>query len=490
MSQVNLRRISIFCTLAIASFAFGDLQNEVRKIVSRTDLHKGNAGIYIIDTSTGEAIVDIDANDGMIPASNQKLLTSGAALHILGSDFAYRTQLFYHEDDLILVGDGDPTFGDMELAGLTDWGTERQMLAEEIKPWVKAVFDTGVKEIETLWVDDRIFDQNFIHPSWPSDQINNWYCAQVSGLNYHLNVFHFFPYPNKGTTASLGSYTPVMPWVTINNRTSSKTGKGNNSSFWVARSPNSNKITTRGNVKSKHTVPVKVAFHDPAIVLGETLAATLRLNGISVGEVKRVPETNQASTEYLGSGAELLFLRETPIAHVLKRSNRDSHNLYAESLLKRLSASATGRSGTFDEGAKAVANIVAQRLGSVQRGLSPSDGSGMSRKNSVSPKTLTRWLASFQLSEPVGKAFLESLATPGNGTLRTRFKKVPLEGATVHAKSGYILGVSSLSGYIVFDNGREPIVFSIIVNNVKGSIKNAKAMQEQIIAITIQTLLN
>ena len=483
MSQVNLRRFAILWIFAIVSPSFGDLQSDVIAIVAATDLHKGNAGICIIDTGTNSILVDINATKGMIPASNQKLLTTGAALHVLGSEFSFQTRLLRNCDDLILVGDGDPTFGDMELAGLKDWNNERRMLALELKPWVEAVKKSGIKEVKTLWVDGRIFDQNFVHPTWPSDQINNWYCAQVSGLNYHLNVFHFFPSPNRGSVASLGQYTPIMPWVSITNRTTSKTSKKDNPSFWVARSPNSNKITARGNVKSKHTVPVRVAFHDPAMVLGETLAATLRLHNIKVRTVAHVSSADPQST------GELLFLRETPLALALARSNQDSHNLYAESILKRLAASVTQRSGTFDEGSEAVRSVVEQRIGALQTGLVPADGSGMSRDNRVSPKTLARWLATFQLDEPTGKTLVHSLATPGIGTLDNRFTKVNLDGATVYAKSGYIRGVCALSGYIVFDRDKAPVVFSILVNDVKGTVRNAKTMQEKIIAHTIQSVM-
>ena len=476
-------RFTFLLTLALSTTLFADLQSDVSRIVAKTELFNGRAGVCVIDTATNTTLVELQARDGMIPASNQKILTSCAALHILGPEFKFQTRLLRSGDDLILVGDGDPTFGDMELSGITDWSTEREQLAEEIAPWADAVKSGGLLHVQTLWVDDRIFDRNFIHPSWPSDQINNWYCAQVSGLNYHVNVFHFFPSPIRGGNASLGKYTPAMPWLSIKNRTTSKTSKKDKSSFWVARSPNSNNITARGNVNAKHTVPVKVAFHDPAVVLGETLAVALRARGIAVDSVKRVSEEAPPST------GELIFLRETPIQYALLRSNRDSHNLYAESLLKRLSAEATTRSGTFDEGADNVTKVIAERLGSSQRGLSPSDGSGMSRQNSVSPRTIARLLGSFSIDTPEGKSLLYSLATPGNGTLKSRFKSFEYEGATVYAKSGYIREVSALSGFVVFDDKRAPLVFSIIANGVKGTVHHAKKMQEQIVALITEHTL-
>jgi D-alanyl-D-alanine carboxypeptidase/D-alanyl-D-alanine-endopeptidase (penicillin-binding protein 4) len=118
-----------------------------------------------------------------------------------------------------------------------------------------------------------------------------------------------------------------------------------------------------------------------------------------------------------------------------------------------------------------------------------SDGSGMSRENKISSNIMARWLASFDINDAAGEALLNSLATPGNGTLDNRFEHFDLGEANVHAKSGYLRGVCSLSGYITFGN-RDPIVFSIIVNGVKGTVKGAKAMQEAIVAAAVNKYQN
>ena len=481
---VTLLRYALILTLAFSRFATGDLQRQVQNIVAAADLNKGTASVCIIDSATNSAIVEINAHKSMIPASNQKLFTTGAALHVLGPRFSFKTRLLRVGNNLIVVGDGDPTLGDTELGGINDWSKERAMLHSELQPWVGAVRKTGIKTIDTLFIDDRIFDQNFIHPSWPTNQINNWYCAQIAGINYHLNVVHFFPSPNPGTCASLGMVTPEMPWMTIGNKTTSKTGKKDSSSFWVSRPPNSNTLTARGNVNATHSNPVKVTFHDPPLLFGNALASALRANGISVKTIQRVTPNSPMS-----QGKEL-YVRTTPISDALLRSNRDSHNLYAEALLKRLAASATQRSGTFDEGATIIEAAISQRLGDRQSGLSIADGSGMSRDNFTSTRTLAKWLATFKLDEPTGSSLVSSLATPGNGTLESRFKGISLDGATVHAKSGYLRGVCSLSGYIVFDSGKSPIIFSIIVNDIKGTVKGAKKMQEQIVAELIRSEKN
>jgi serine-type D-Ala-D-Ala carboxypeptidase/endopeptidase (penicillin-binding protein 4) len=481
---VHAARIAIFLFFLVFQVAAGDLQTTVNSIVSSAKIGGGTASVCIIDTETDKLLVEIRSSTSMIPASNQKLLTSGAALHILGPSFQFETKVLWDEGSktLTIIGDGDPTIGDPSLLGVTDWKTENQALENELVPWVSAIQNAGIKSINSIKVDDRIFDHSFVHPSWPADQINSWYCAQVSGLNYHLNVVHFLPSP-RTKTASLGEIAPKMPWITFGNKTTSKRGKNNSSSFWVARLPNSNKMTARGNVKGKHTEPVKIAFHNPAAVFGEVLARELRSNNIQVATVKQVAQNAPQNK------GVLIFTNQTPLSVALKRSNTDSHNLYAESLLKRIAAASTNSSGTFDDGGKAVAKSVSQRLAINPASLTPTDGSGMSRKNKVSTKILARWLASFDPDDPAGKKLLDSLATPGTGTLKNRFKNTNIEGSTVHAKSGYLLGICSLSGYVTFDT-RPPLVFSIIVNNVKGTVKGAKTMQERIVFAAIKDLMS
>ncbi len=462
--------------IACSSQALADLQSDVEKIVRNASLNKGTASVYIVDTESDRPLASVNSSSQMIPASNQKLLTTGAALHVLGPDFHFETRLVKDGENIHIIGDGDPTFGDQELRPELASMSERAFLNREIDEWVTAIKNAGVKDIDTLYVNDSIFDQNFIHPTWPANQINNWYCAQVAGINYHLNVIHFYPTPRKGTTANLGTYSPSFDWLAINNRTTSRTGKSDKSSFWVARLPNTNEMTARGNVRATHKEPVKVAFHDPPMVFGKSLASRLRHAGVRVNAVERTGKTPEGN---------VIFTKRTPLSQALQRANIDSHNMYAEALLKRIAA-ATGTQGSFEDGSDIVSRAITQRVGET-RGVRVADGSGMSRDNKISTHTLCHWLASFDIEEPAGQMLLESLATPGKGTLRNRFVSFDIDGAQVHAKSGYLNGVSTLSGYITFDD-RSPVAFSIFVNGVKGTVKGAKNMHEALVLATIHSL--
>ncbi len=467
-------RCLLFLALA-TSVALGDLQATVRDLVAVADLGGGSAAVCIVDVASGRTLAAVDSERGLIPASNAKLLTSGAAIHVLGPDFAFSTRLLRDGDRLVVVGDGDPSLGDPFALGVDDWTRENEALDALLDAWVLAVASARFDDVAELIVDDRIFDRNFIHPSWPADQVTNWYCAQVAGLNFHCNVLHFLPSPGRAGRADLGPVAPHMPFLDIANRTTTRRGKGDRSTFWVARPPGTNDLTARGNVRGIHREPVKVALHDPPLLFGALLAHRLAAAGISVGEVRVAAASDPAFT------GTLLHEHRTPLAAVLRRCNRDSYNLHAEALLKRIAAALHGGNGSFEEGGAIVERVVAQRTGASHSSLRAADGSGMSRRNRVSPRTLVTWLATFRLDERAGAALWDSLAQAGeSGTLASRFASVDLGDAQVRAKSGYLRGTSALSGYI--RSGEQLLAFSVIVNDVTGTVRGAKRLQERIVA--------
>jgi D-alanyl-D-alanine carboxypeptidase/D-alanyl-D-alanine-endopeptidase (penicillin-binding protein 4) len=103
---------------------------------------------------------------------------------------------------------------------------------------------------------------------------------------------------------------------------------------------------------------------------------------------------------------------------------------------------------------------------------------------------LVEWLGYLhQADEDVFHAFRDSLALGGQtGTLRNRFGKYAVK-SEVRAKSGYMRGVCTLSGYLIGPNGRT-IAFSILVNDIPDGVetRQAKELQERILQVFDQQL--
>lgn len=460
----------------------GDLALEVRRLIEATALRRAKFAVSIRDAG-GREIVSIQGDEPMLPASNMKLVTTGVALRTLGPDFSFRTRLLHDRDRLTVVGDGDPAFGDPELLATlvsTDaQGREVRGLTVEslLARWVDAVVAAGIRRVGELVVDDRIFEREFVHPMWPRDQLNERYCAEVAGLNFHLNRLHLFPRPVPGGQPDLSRVEPAVPFLQIRNRATSKSGRNDSNSLWISRSPGRNDLTLNGNLKEPQVAPIPAVVHDMPSLFGEILANRLRRAGVEVERV-RLAETSEAPPR----GTPIGPVFRTPIASVIERANTDSDNLHAESLLKRSAAHATGAPGSWGSGAELFQATLISTLGRDGEPFVVSDGSGLSRGNRVTARGLSRWIETFVRDSSMRDAFMESLAVGGqSGTVRRRFRDLDPAKAMVRCKTGYIAGVSTLSG--VVQAGGQEWTFSILGNDLTeaNAVGKARQLQEQIV---------
>jgi D-alanyl-D-alanine carboxypeptidase/D-alanyl-D-alanine-endopeptidase (penicillin-binding protein 4) len=474
--------VAAAAALAVAAVATAGLPDEVAVLVRRSDLSAAEIAVSIRDADTRTTLVSLNDGRAMIPASNLKLLTTGAALHVLGPDFDFRTRLYLDGDRLVIAGDGDPGFGDPDLLELIELGGETGIdVGTFVNLWVSAVTAEGLTGLSEVVVDDRVFDRTFVHPTWPADQLNRRYCAEVAGFNFHGNVLHFYPRPGTGSRPDLELFRPYVPWLLINNRATTRTGVHDRNDVWIARKRGSNALTFHGNVKYPYRTEVPVTVHDMPLFFARLLAERLREAGVEVGTYRAAGAADPEP-----AGRVIGPVIRTHISNAVTRCNTDSQNLYAEALLKRIGHAVTNEPGSWVNGTAVVRHVAHERLDDPNLAVTlvVRDGSGLSRENRIAAGTMTAWLSTFHGDERIGDMFISSLARAGEtGTLARRFADVDLHGTVVHAKSGYINYVSCLSGYVTAPDGRRRC-FSILVNDLHepGSVRRAKRLQERILS--------
>lgn len=477
---------------AAAELSAAPLDGALEQLLRGRDLRSTRYSICVIDADTGEVLGEVNPDEPMIPASNMKLLTTASALDVLGKDFVFRTELGVVDAPagggraaLVLRGDGDPALGDPVL--LKEAGLNAEDLLGQ---WVQAVKQTGTSSFDLLIVDDRVFDQQMVHPGWPQAQLNQHYCAQVAGLNFNDNCLHVLPSPASrvGAGPSISLY-PESPFLQVFNNAT--TGSANE--FWVDRKAGTNEMTMRGRVKSTFYTPVRVTLHDPPIYLGQLLQDRLGRAGIRVDRVVRQSAGEQAPV------ARPIHRVETLMPAVLRRTNKDSVNLFAEAMTKRMGYALTGSPGGWENGAAAMRHALSRRLGTLASGVVIADGSGLSRDNEVSARILAELLKSMHQDAELGPVFLNSLSyngkagdesEQGDGTLDGRFKQLP-PGHWVYGKSGYIRSVSTLSGYLIVTDPNAPaqpkrtIAFSFLFNGFTPPLSNRsmKTVQDQLVEL-------
>ena len=233
-----------------------------------------------------------------------------------------------------------------------------------------------------------------------------------------------------------------------------------------------------GNLGSDYSAPVDAitwgenelpgdrAVAEPAMYAGSVLRDALELRGIAVMNVR-------VNTQPRDWGTPIATLSSPFIGDLLRTVLKNSHNLYAEMLLKR--AGGGTYAGAFER----------ERLTLTSDAHVPAntfrfaDGSGLAPDNLVEPRAtiaLLRWM-----NDPSRRAFWWStLATPNqDGTLHHRL--VDLE-QRLRGKTGTINGVNALSGIIAMPGGRYRY-FSIMVNHHIGDSDEAVRIIDRIVTL-------
>jgi serine-type D-Ala-D-Ala carboxypeptidase/endopeptidase (penicillin-binding protein 4) len=479
--QLFITRALVGVLLVAASVAMGGpLSGRISSIVGRADLGGATVAVHAIDLDTGAEIIAHNANLASIPASNMKIITSGAALSVLGTEFAFRTEIrvdtSVNPPRLILVGSGDPALGDPVLLERPEVGLTLERLFDQIGTALRA---QGIERISEIVVDDRVFDRDFVHSSWPVDQLNRWYCAELGGLNFFRNVVTVYTEPTSDNGSPITTLVPEAPWIELANR--ARTDTAGTNTAWVSRPNPSDAMTLLGKVRTR--TEIQVAIHNPPLYAGRVIANELAKRGITPPDRWAYDHVRLAGETDRFPDARPVIVITTPLIDVLRRVNTDSHNLYAEALFKRIGHQVTGEPGSWSNGAAVTRMVISDSLGhEMAESTNVADGSGMSRLNKVRPSTITAFMRWLSRDQARWDAFNASLAVPGEGTLRSRFGNTELS-TQVAAKSGFLSGTYALSGVLTDPDSGRRVAFSILINNVPGAqARNARPLHEQIVS--------
>lgn len=454
-----MRFVRTACVLGLgmALAARGEsLESKINTLLGNAQLRGASVSLDVQEiTARGPiALFSHDATLPLGPASNCKLLTTAAAFEKYGSAATFKTYLYQVGPDLVLVGGGDPGLGDSKICAAAG-----ETPTTAFQQWAAALKQAGITHYRDLIVDDRVFDTQWTNPNWPADQSLDWYSAPIGGLNFNANCLDWTP---KLTAQGVGlELMPSTTYISITN----KATKGSTTRVSLLRPADSNKFELRGTVAASATSPYSVPIYDPGLWTGTVLRDTLAAAGVQgSGQIRR------AQTGEKISAGTLLATHATPLLSCIERANTNSLNMMAECLCKRLGYDATGQPGSWASGTAAV-EAYAASLGAKSEWVALDDGSGLSSKNRVAARAFTIVLAHVA-ARPDGDKFIATLAIPGDdGTLEKRFKGLSVADH-VHAKTGHITGVSTLSGYIVAGEGpaARRIAFSILVNKYQGNV--------------------
>lgn len=402
-----------------------------------------------VELLDGEVLYDFRGDDPQSLASNTKLLTTSAALMALEDTYRWHTEVYLEDDIVRIVGKGDPSLrriGDIDYA---------DRFARDLAGAVK---QNGITSLSVLELDGRYFGDQVRHPGWPQNQAQATYCAPVSALSVEGGCLEVFISGQKVWT---------VPDVSQGMKIRFAKKRGKSLSAWWGRSASEVMVARSTSGKNES---VRFAVQDPKVLYAAWLKTALHKHGVQVEEIRHI-EGDAAQS----SGELLLDWRSAwTLADVLVVTNKESDNFLAEVVLKTLGAEKK-QEGNYASGIAAISEILSQEL-EQELDFKQADGSGMTRSSTEDLNTCSAAemcaILRAMAEHPRGALFFDTLPIGGvDGSLKPRFKEEIFSPQRIHAKTGFILGASSLSGYLLLPDNRIA-VFSFLVNFDRSKNKN------------------
>ncbi len=451
------------------------LERQVKAVLDSTPASNGFWGIVVAELPGGKRLYSRNATHLFQPASNLKLFTTAAALEKLGPDFTTLTTV---ESDsppdsegrvknLYIVGRGDANFASSRVLPYQGPKTKKvpQLSLDAIADLARQIAANGVRVVTgNLIADDSYFVYEPYPPDWAVDDLAWGYGAPVTALVFNDNTLLLDAQPAAapGSMATV-RLEPVDGGYRITNLLLT-TAPGTESDVELARGPGSNSLEVYGSIAAGAPADEEtVAVQDPSRLIAELLRQDLEKEGIHVeGEIeahhalpRSAQSLSQASRNNVGaqSAKRDVLARHSsrPLREDIVLTDKVSQNLHAEILLRQLGRKMEGQ-GSREAGLKALDEFTGS-LGIPKGELAIADGSGLSRQDLVAPDAIVTLLVAMARSPNIAD-FFKALPVAGvDGTLSGRFKGTPLEGR-LHAKTGTIEHVNSLSGYMELPHGK------------------------------------
>lgn len=456
MKNIWLLFLVIFLPLYAGSSK--ELQGEIDKILLSAGKNV-HIGIEVISLKTGEKLYEKNPHQLFIPASVVKLFTAGAALSELGPDFCFETKLLIEGEvvqgvlkgNLYLQGLGDPTFSLADLDSLI-----RQLALEQIQ------------EIEgDLLIDNFAFDEFEKGPGWMWDDVNGFTFAPMNALSINHNCLQVWVRPAPSSLPPLVFSYPKTDFVLIENLAKTDE-KAHTLTVERPLKGKTNTIQVKGEMGAKKELySCKIPIEEPHLYAANLLQASLKKGGILCSgsiKIQKAPSCKVVATH-----------RSAPLSAILQTMMKDSDNLYADNLFKKMGQTHFHEQGSWKNGSQAVRYHLEKEAKLAISDLILVDGSGLSRYNLASPHHIVEYLSWIYKESPFAPEFLSSLLLVGTHR--------PL----LRVKTGTMSGVSALAGFVQTKEG-EMLAFSILINGFHEKCSKYKAEVEDKICLLLKEL--
>ncbi len=444
-------------------------RDAIDRVIDSPPIDQLHVGVFAVDASSGRVLYRRNEHRKFVPASNQKILVTAAALSLLGPDHRFRTEIVAHgpvrgsylDGDLVLTASGDPS---MSARYWTSGTAALEALADSLR-------GSGLTYVAgSAVVDVSAWDSTTVGPTWEVEDLRYGYGATGGAFAIDEGEVRIVVAAGPEVDAPAAvAWSPLGEPDFVESRL--RTAPPDSGTRVVPQYlPETRRLVLEGRVELGTTDTLSFAVRDPVRQAVGALAAAVDRAGIEVegGWTIRWTPENPAAPPCpevgLGGGCApprtLAAIESPPLSELVAGILEPSQNWMTEQLVRSLGAR-FGTEGSWREGVGVVRAYLVNEVGVDSLDIASRDGSGLSAYNLVTPRAIVGILREMHLG-PHGARYRSAMAEPGeeNSTLERRLEG--LEGR-VFAKTGSISNVNSLSGYLVRDNGQE-VIFSILTN--------------------------
>ena len=477
-----MRQILYILATFLSSYALAQdipLQQKAEDLISGATFGNASVGIKAI-TWSGTTIMETASDKLLVPASNMKLISTGAALLKLGEDFRYRTDIAHDgiisdgvlHGNLYIVGNGDPLLGSKD--------TLATPLEQTFREWEEIIRKAGIRAIEGHIVGDgRWLDGMPEEPTWQWSDIGTYYGTGASGLNFHENMISFdvsVRFQNDVTSLDIRQIYPDTPWMDItDNGTVGETNTGDRLYMYTSElAPVAEIRGTYGIDRGRKQVDFSNKY--PEYTCAVYFRDYLERSGISCSRgaadfrlKNRWISGQKPPSGISPEGDSLKIIGSTfssALSDIVFKTNHESNNLLAEVLFRTL-GKVCCEDSSYESARSACTDIIKGLMGDSYKRVRIQDGSGLSRQNLISADFMCGYLRAM-MDAPCFEDFLWSLPVPGErGSMAYNMTRYPKElRQRIRVKSGSMSNIRCYSGYIL-PSGYTPAHGSPIPQDVK-----------------------
>jgi D-alanyl-D-alanine carboxypeptidase/D-alanyl-D-alanine-endopeptidase (penicillin-binding protein 4) len=432
-----------------------------------SSLAHASVSLCVADAKTGDILFDYNSGTSLTPASVMKVITSAAALELLGPGYTFKTMVGYTgslnkrsgrlKGNIIILGGGDPALGSTYFS---------EHYNGFLASWVTEIKKLGIKRIKgRVITDDSYYDYLPVPAKWLWEDEGNYYGAGAYGLSVYDNTYEIHLKTFSGSFPS--TIKEIIPNECQSELSDFLVARDTTDEGYVFAAPYSTRGWLAGNIPANQDdFVLKASVTDPPLLIAKIVNEKLKASGI---RTSGDPTTVRLDQNY--KAEKIVSITETispPLTDIIEVLNHESVNLFAEHLIKELGKKFKNN-GSTASGAEVIIAFL-KNSGLDTNGMFIEDGSGLSPLNAINTKELVHLLLYMRNKGKYFSEYYSSLPDAGkNGTLKNYFKD-PLFDSRLKAKSGSMTRVRSFAGYFTTVSGKE-MVFSIIINNYSGPSK-------------------